>query len=77
MRGLRAGFWLKRRVDSARFTKVDFIPPNNYIYSFYVRSPEDLDGEVRAWLLEALSRRRSGASDRRRCREALNIPAAT
>jgi len=53
MRGLRAGFWLKRRVDSARFTKVDFIPPNNYIYSFYVRSPEDLDGEVRAWLLEA------------------------
>jgi hypothetical protein len=52
-RGLRAGFWLKRRIESSRFSKVEFIPPNNWIYSFPVRSPEDLDDEVRGWLAEA------------------------
>jgi Domain of unknown function (DUF5655) len=52
-RGLRASFWLKRRIDGPRFAKVEFIPPKNFIYSFYVRSPEDLDDEVRAWLAEA------------------------
>ena len=46
-------FWLKRRIDGPRFAKVEFIPPKNFIYSFYVRSPEDLDDEVRAWLAEA------------------------
>lgn len=51
--GLRGNFWLKRRIDSPRFAKVEFIPPNNYIYSFHVRSLEDLDDEVRAWLAEA------------------------
>jgi len=51
--GLRATFWLKRRIDSPRFAKVEFIPPNNYIYSFHVRVPEDLDDEVRGWLGEA------------------------
>lgn len=51
--GLRANFWLKRRIDSPRFAKVEFIPPNNYIYSFHVRSPDDLDDEVRGWLGEA------------------------
>ena len=52
-RGLRATFWLKDRIDSPRFAKVEFIPPNNFIYSFHARSPEDLDDEVRAWLAEA------------------------
>jgi hypothetical protein len=52
-RGLRAGFWLKRRIDNPRFSKVEFIPPNNYVYSLPVRSPEDLDDEVRGRLAEA------------------------
>jgi Domain of unknown function (DUF5655) len=52
-RGLRVSFWLKNRIDCPRFAKVEFIPPKNFIYSFYVRSPEDLDDEVRAWLAEA------------------------
>jgi len=52
-RGLRANFWMKRRIDSPRFAKVEFIPPNNFVYSFHVRSQEDLDDEVRAWLVEA------------------------
>jgi len=52
-RGLRVSSWLKRRIDSPRFAKVELIPPRNFIYSFHVRSQEDLDDEVRAWLAEA------------------------
>ncbi len=52
-RGIRGGFWLKRSIDSPRFVKVEFILPDNYIYSFRVRSPDDLDEEVRRWLAEA------------------------
>ena len=52
-RGLRASFWLKRRIDGPRFAKVEFIPPNNFIYSLLIRSPEDLDDGVREWLAEA------------------------
>jgi hypothetical protein len=33
-RGLRANFWLKDRIDSPRFAKVEFIPPNNFITPF-------------------------------------------
>jgi hypothetical protein len=51
--GLRVSFWLKHRIDSPRFAKVELIPPKNFVHSFHVRSPEDLDDEVRAWLAEA------------------------
>ena len=52
-KGLRVGFWLKRRIQSPRFAKVELIPPGNYIYSLHVRTLEDLDDEVRGWLREA------------------------
>jgi hypothetical protein len=52
-RKLRAGFWLKRRIESPRFTRVEFIPPNNWVYSMDIRAPEDLDDEVLGWLREA------------------------
>jgi uncharacterized protein DUF5655 len=51
--GLRVSFWLKRRIDSPRFARIELIPPRNFVYSFHVRSPEDLDEEVRGWLREA------------------------
>jgi Domain of unknown function (DUF5655) len=53
MGGLRASFWLKRRIESPRFAKVEFIPPGNFIYSFHIRSPDDLDDEVRGWMSQA------------------------
>ena len=52
-KGLRIGFWLKREIESPRFAKVEFIPPNNWIYHLKVRAPEDLDRELLAWLSEA------------------------
>ncbi len=52
-RGLRIGFWLKRRIDSPRFARIEEIPPNNYVYHVHIRSKDDLDDEVRGWLREA------------------------
>jgi hypothetical protein len=51
--GLIGGFWLKRRIQSPRFTHVEFIPPNNYVYQFRINSQQDLDGEALNWLREA------------------------
>jgi len=48
-----AGFWLKRRIESPRFTRVELIPPDNWVYRFIVRDEKDLDGEALSWLKEA------------------------
>jgi hypothetical protein len=50
---LVCGFWLKRRIASPRFSRVEFIPPNNYVYQFRVADLADFDGEVEAWIREA------------------------
>lgn len=51
--GMIVGFWLKRRIDSPRFQRVEFIPPDNHIYRLMVRSRADFDAELDAWLREA------------------------
>jgi hypothetical protein len=50
---LIAGFWLKRRIASPRFTSVQFIPPDNYVYQFRLTDASQLDEEALAWLREA------------------------
>jgi hypothetical protein len=50
---LIAGFWLKHPVDSPRFTRVEFIPPDNHVYQFRLKHPPDLDDEVAAWIRAA------------------------
>jgi Domain of unknown function (DUF5655) len=44
------GFWLKHRIDSPRFTKVELIPPADWVYQFVASTPDDIDGEVAGWL---------------------------
>lgn len=51
--GLVAGFWLKHRIESARFTRVDYLPPDNYLYPFRITNEKELDAQVLAWLREA------------------------
>jgi hypothetical protein len=51
--GLVIGFWLKRQIESPRFTKVELIPPNNWVYRLPLRSTDELDEELRGWLAEA------------------------
>ncbi|MBI1743621.1 hypothetical protein HYR54_11235 [Candidatus Acetothermia bacterium] len=50
---ITAGFWLKRRIHSPRFTKVEFIPPNNHVYQFLITDTKDLDEETLSWIKEA------------------------
>ncbi len=47
------GFWLKHRIESPRFTKVELIPPANWVYQFAAATPEDVDDEVAGWLAAA------------------------
>jgi hypothetical protein len=47
------GFWLKHRIESPRFTKVELIPPRNWVYQFAAATPEDIDDEVAGWLAAA------------------------
>jgi hypothetical protein len=46
-------FWLKRRIDSPRFLKVEEYPRSDFVYSFRLTDPKELDAEVEAWLAEA------------------------
>jgi hypothetical protein len=51
--GLMCGFWLKRRVESPRFTKVEEFPRSDFVYSFKLTDPAQLDDELSGWLAEA------------------------
>lgn len=51
--GIVGGFWLKRKIESPRFIRVDLIPPNNYVYQFLIKDNKDLDSEALAWIKEA------------------------
>jgi len=47
------GCWRKHRIESPRFTRVELLLPNHYLYQFRIRSEKDLDAEVLSWLREA------------------------
>jgi hypothetical protein len=49
---IRAGFWLKRDFDTDRF-RVEFYPPNNWVYRLDIRHESQIDDELRALLREA------------------------
>ena len=51
--GLVCGFWLKRRIDSSRFSRVEHLPPGDHVYQFRLRHLDELDDEVAAWIEEA------------------------
>ena len=51
--GLVCNFWLKRRIESPRFSKVELFPPDNHVYQFRLRDAAELDAEVAGWLEEA------------------------
>lgn len=51
--GVVGGFWLKHRIESPRFTRVEYLPPTITSIQFRITSEKDLDGEVLASLREA------------------------
>lgn len=44
---------LARRLEHPRFTKIESLSPRNHVHHFRIRHPDEIDGEVRAWLREA------------------------
>jgi len=49
---VRIGFWLKRGLDTDRF-RVEFYPPNNWVFRLDLRQESQIDDELRALLREA------------------------
>jgi hypothetical protein len=58
------GFWLRRKIENPRFERVDFIPPDNYVYQLRLRDPGELDAELAAWLKEARETTGAGSTPR-------------
>jgi Domain of unknown function (DUF5655) len=50
---LVASFVLTTPVDSARLTRVDYVPPYYYVHRLRLREPSDIDAELRGWLAQA------------------------
>jgi hypothetical protein len=50
---LRAGLWLKRRADSARFARVDWYGHDDWVHFFDIRAESDIDDELMTLLREA------------------------
>lgn len=46
-------FWLKRRIDSPRFIRVEPFPSGDWIYQFRLTDPAELDEEMAEWMAEA------------------------
>ena len=44
---------LARRIDSARFLRIDTFSPRNVVHAFRLAGPLDVDEEFTAWLAEA------------------------
>lgn len=51
--GLVCSFWLKRLVDSPRFSKRELLGRSDWVYHFVLRDEDELDDEVRSWIREA------------------------
>jgi len=51
--GLACHLWLKRRLESPRFTRVEHLPPGNYVHHFKLTDLGELDAEMAGWIAEA------------------------
>jgi hypothetical protein len=44
---------LARKLESPRFTRIEFFSPRNQLHAFRLHGPDEVDDEVEAWLAEA------------------------
>jgi hypothetical protein len=68
--GLRGHFWLTRPAPGAPVTRIEKLPPRNYVHHFRIKGPDEIDASLRERLGEAYGvgeqrhlepRRRAGA----------------
>jgi hypothetical protein len=50
---LVASFVLTTPIESARLTRVDYVPPYYYVHRLQLREPADIDAELTGWLARA------------------------
>jgi hypothetical protein len=50
---LECSFWLKRRMEDPRFSRVEKYTSRDFGYFFRLKDPWELDGQVRDWIREA------------------------
>ena len=50
---LVATFLLTTPLESARLTRVEYIPPYYYVHRLRLMQPEDIDGELEGWIAQA------------------------
>jgi Domain of unknown function (DUF5655) len=46
---------LARRLEDARFTRIETFSPRNHLHAFRLVSPDDVDARFREWMREAYS----------------------
>ncbi len=47
------GFFLKRKITSPRFWKIEHLGASNYVHHIRIDSPDQFDDEFKTWLREA------------------------
>lgn len=52
-RAVAAAFILRRRIESPRFDRVERYGPRSFGYYLKLRTPDDVDAELRRWFDEA------------------------
>jgi len=52
-RGMTCAFWLKHRIQSPSFSGISRFSPGNWIYTFRVTDPDQLDAELQSWICMA------------------------
>lgn len=50
---LVASFVLTTPIQSARLTRVEYLPPYYYVHRLRLREPADIDAELKRWLAQA------------------------
>ena len=47
---IQGALWLKEKIVSDKFYKIEFIPPNNYIYHFRISDESFIDDEFKGYM---------------------------
>jgi hypothetical protein len=47
---IEGSFWLKEKIESKKFHKVEFIPKDNYIHRFRIYNETDIDDEFKKYM---------------------------
>ena len=63
-RGMSLNLWLKQRVESERFAKVEHLGGRDWIYRVRIRTAEELDAEITELLRKAYAVGRQRAAPR-------------